>query len=130
MTHEPFDARSTIDLITAALRDFSGLMRKELELARAELTEKAMAAVRASVLVAIAGFCGAIATMLIAWGVVYAIAATGLALYWSCFIVAAGLAVVAGALVLLARSRGGALVPHRTVGQIREDVRVAKEHLR
>ncbi|HUZ67498.1 MAG TPA: phage holin family protein [Beijerinckiaceae bacterium] len=130
MTHDPFERPSAVNLIASAFSDLADLLQKEIALARAEVTEKALAAVRASALFAVAAFLGLVALLLVIEGCVFVLAALGLALYWSCFLVAVVIAVIAAGLVFYARSRGGSLFPDRTVGQVREDIRTAKEQLR
>lgn len=130
MTHEPHGRASAIDLLASTFSDLADLVQKEIRLARAEATEKIMSGVRASALFAIAGFLGLVALLFVLEGIVFVLAAFGLAMYWSCFVVAVAIAVIAAGLVFYARKRGAGLFPERTVGQVREDIRTAKEQLR
>jgi hypothetical protein len=63
-------------------------------------------------------------------GLVFGIASFGLALHWSCLVVAAVLA-ACGAIAYFggrAKAQEG-LMPERTIHQIRQDVSTAKEQL-
>jgi len=78
-----------------------------------------------------AAILGLLAVAFVAEAVVFAIASAGLALYWSCLIVAAVLAVLA-AIAFYAGQVGisGDLSPARTVRQFNEAVKSATEQLR
>jgi hypothetical protein len=69
----------------------------ELRLVRAELTYKLTVRLRAIIWFAIAGLLALLACLLITEGAVLALASAGLALQWSCFLVA-GILVAAAAL--------------------------------
>ena len=118
-------------LLADALDQFSRLIRGEIALARAEFAEKSMAVARSSVLVGAGALLimPSVGILLVALGswmieaglrasVAYLISGVlGLAL--------AGIIVWIGVNRLKAQN----LVPNRTLGQIRQDVRTAKDHL-
>jgi hypothetical protein len=61
---------------------------------------------------------------------IFAIASLGLALYWSCLIVAAVIGGCAAATFLYGRSTmPNTFVPTRSVSQVSEDIRTVKEQL-
>jgi hypothetical protein len=67
----------------------------------------------------------------VVWAIVFGIASAGIPLHWSCLIVAAIFAVIAGA--AYAAGRGDLneeLTPSRTLRHIQQDVTIAKEQLR
>jgi putative superfamily III holin-X len=105
------------------------LMQKEMRLAQAELSEKLSISIRAGVWMSAAAVMAILGVFLIVQAIVLGLsAATGIALHWSCLIVAAVLAGAAGA----AFAKGKADVPHqltpdRAINQFKQDIAVAKE---
>ena len=109
--------------------DLADLMQKEMQLARAELSEKLSISIRAGVWMSAAAVLAVASGFLIVQASVLGLsAATGVALHWSCLIVAAVLAAAAGA----GFSKGRAdvpeqLTPDRAINQVKQDISVAKE---
>jgi fatty acid desaturase len=109
--------------------DLADLMQKEMRLAQAELSEKLSISIRAGVWMSAAAVLAIVGVFLIVQAIVLSLsAATGIALQWSCLIVAAVLAGAAGA----AFAKGRADVPHqltpdRAINQVKRDIAVAKE---
>jgi hypothetical protein len=105
-------------------------VRKEVQLAKAEVTEKIASGLRTSVWMVAAAVLGLIAVLLMVEAVVFAIASFGLALHWSCLLVAAVLAAGAAAAFYHARSLvEGDFLPTRTAKQVTQDIKTAKEQL-
>jgi uncharacterized membrane protein YqjE len=101
-----------------------------LQLAKTEITEKIASRLRASVWMVVAGVLGMIAAFLLMEAAVFGIASFGIALHWSCLLVAAVLA--AGATAAFFQGRAAAqdeLLPTRTAKQISQDIKIAKEQL-
>ena len=101
-----------------------------MQLAKTEITEKVTSRLRASVWMVIAGVMGLAVALLLVEAAVFAIASFGLALHWSCVLVAAVLA--AGAAAAFYHGRSVAeheLLPTRTARQITQDIKTAKEQL-
>jgi uncharacterized membrane protein YgcG len=110
--------------------DLADLFQKELRLAKAEIAAKLSLTAQGGAWMIAAGVCAVLVLLLLTAAAVFAIAAQGFALYWACLIVAAAHTVLAGIFYGLARRiLGGDLVPNRTLQQVTEDVRVAKEQL-
>jgi hypothetical protein len=111
------------------ITDLADLMQKEMRLAQAELSEKLSISIRAGVWMSAAAVLAIVGGFLIVQAVVLGLsAATGIALHWSCLIVAAVLAGAAGA----AFAKGKADVPDqftpdRALNQVKQDVAVARE---
>jgi hypothetical protein len=110
--------------------DLADLVQKEIHLAKAELSEKLSAKLRAGVWIGVAAGLGLIAALLVIEGIVFGIATFGIALHWSCLIVATVLAAAAAA----AYAKGSAdareeLTPTRTIRQVKQDIATAKEQL-
>ena len=111
------------------ITDLADLMQKEMRLAQAELSEKLSISIRAGVWMSAAAVLAVVGGLLIVQAIVLGLsAATGIALHWSCLIVAAVLVAAAGA----AFAKGKADVPHkftpdRAINQVKQDIAVAKE---
>jgi uncharacterized membrane protein YgcG len=115
---------------TDLLADLGDLLQKEMQLAKAEVTEKITSRLKASIWMVGAGLLALIAGLLVVEAAVLAIASFGLALHWACLVVAGVLA--AGALAAFYYGRSVAdddLLPERSVRQISQDIRTAKEQL-
>jgi len=117
------------------LGDFADLVSKQIQLARAEMAAKMAAnlssALFASAWVIVAALLFLLAGVLLIEGAVFALASMGIALYWSCCIAAAVLAVVGAGLFMYARSAArDSLTPARSIRQINKNVHAAKEQLR
>ena len=111
--------------------DFADLLQKEMRLAKAELSAMLSAKLRAAMWMSVAALLGIFAALVLIEAAVFGIAAYGIALHWSCLIVAAVLAVVGAA----AYAKGSAdareeITPTRTLHQVQQDIATAKEQLR
>jgi hypothetical protein len=130
MAHDTFRNTGLMQSLTDLLADFSDLVQKEIRLAKAEITEKISSQLHASIWMVAAAFVGLIAALLIVQAAVFAIASFGLALHWSCLLVAAILAAAAAAAFYHGRSVAEqGLFPTRTVKQVTKDIQTAKEQL-
>lgn len=118
-------------LFSELTQETVSLFRKEIALARSELTDKARQAGRGAAEIGI----GAI-LLLVGVGALAAAAILGLALVvqpWLAALIVAGvLALVGGILVAsgLSNVRSGNLAPRRTMDSLRDNTRWAKEQLR
>jgi MFS family permease len=131
------DTRTTTDLSAAELmRQLSDqtatLVRQELELAKAELTEKGK---RAGVGAGMFGAAGVVGLYALGALIAAVILALSLAMsgWLAALIVTVVLAAVAGGLALTGRSnlqRGVPPVPEQTVETVREDVELTKQRAR
>ena len=119
-----------VGALSDAVEDLGDLLQKEVRLAKAELSEKLATKLRAGVWMSVTGIFGLCAVLVLIEAVVFAIASYGLALHWSCLIVAAALAVVAVGAYAIGRADARASVsPSRTIHQVQRDVAAAKEQL-
>ena len=110
--------------------DLADLFQIEMRLARAELSEKIATKLQAGIWISVAGVLALIAGLLIVQAIVLGIASYGIALHWSCLIVAGVLAAIA--LMSFFKGRSGAkeeLAPTRTINQVKQDIATAKEQL-
>ena len=123
MAHEALTSSSLIAALKNLVADISDLVSKEIRLARAEIGEKISSALQAGLWMAIAAVASVIAGFLVMQAIVFGIASLGVALHWSCLIVAAALGVVAAASAAYGRAKSRiSLVPTRTLEQIDKDI--------
>jgi ElaB/YqjD/DUF883 family membrane-anchored ribosome-binding protein len=132
MAREALQDTALPRVVAELFADLSDFVQKEFRLARAEVLHKLSVQLNTGIWLIGAGFLAILAVVLIIEGIVFAIASAGLALHWSCLVVAAVLAVGAAVMFSYARSRLTAedLAPTRTARQLSEAMTAAKEHLR
>ena len=132
MTHESFGRVSAASLIAETFNDVSDLLRKEMRLASAEMSNAVTTSLRASVMMVVGGALIFMALLFAMGGLALIIAGLGFTLYEAAFMVAGGLVVIGLILFLPARAqmRAESLAPARTVGQFREAIRTAKEQMK
>ena len=114
----PFDGLRNSALVRTladVLDDLPDLLQKEIRLAQAEFTKKIKDGVQASAWMMVAGLLGLVAFFILLQAAIFAIASLGLALHWSCLIVAAVIGGFSAAAFLYGRSN--------------EDLRTVKEQL-
>jgi hypothetical protein len=124
-------AKSTLTRTLAdVLGDFSDLVAKQIQLARAEITANISMGLLASIWLVVAAVLLLLAGVLVVEAAVFGIASTGVALHWACLMVAALLAAIGGGILLYARSVArDTLSPARSIRQVNKDILAAKEHL-
>jgi hypothetical protein len=116
--------------LSEVVGDLADLFQKELRLARTELTEKLSLKLRAGAWFSVAAVLALCALLLVVEASVFAIASYGIALHWSCLIVAAVTAAVGGLAYGKARTDADEeLTPVRTIHQVKQDIAAAKEQL-
>ena len=132
MTHESFGRVSAASLIAETFNDLSDLLRKEMRLASAEMSSAVTTSLRASVMMVLGGALLLMALLFALGGLALIIAGLGFTLHEASFMVAGGLLLVGLMLFLPARAqmRADRLAPARTVGQLREAIRTAKEQMK
>ena len=130
MAYEQLKSSTLTRSLSDVISDLSDLFQKEMRLARAEMSAKISTKLQAGVWMGAAGLLGLIALLVLIEALVFGIASFGIALHWSCLIVAAVLG--AGAAVAFFRGRANAqeeLTPSRTINQVKQDIAVTKEKL-
>ncbi|WP_129666836.1 phage holin family protein [Phytoactinopolyspora endophytica] len=117
-------SQASIGQLVAAVReDVTGLIKDEVDLAKAELREDLKSAGIGGVLVAAAGVLVFLAVVLLSVALAYGVSALGLAAGWAFLIVAVFYLVVAGALGLWAKARFGSVKgPKRAQAAARQAV--------
>jgi hypothetical protein len=112
------------------LGDLADLVQKEVRLARVELSAKLSTKLRAGIWMSAAAVFGIFAAVVLVEAAIFGIAAYGIALHWSCLIVAAALAVIgAGAYAMGSADAHEDVTPTRTIHQVKQDIATAKEQL-
>jgi hypothetical protein len=130
MAYERLKNTTLPHVLSEVLADVAELFQNELRLARAEISEKITTKLNAGIWISAAGILALMAVFIVLQALIYAIASTGIAMHWSCLIVAAGLAVIAAIAFFKGRSDAQEdLTPDRTVQQIKRDISTAKEQL-
>jgi Na+/melibiose symporter-like transporter len=121
------DDRSVGQLLSDVTRELQALVRKELELARAETKEELQRAGAAGKRFGVAGLAGYLAVVMLSFAAAWALTAvmpTG----WAFFAVGVVLGLVAGAMALQGRRRLREFhpVPQETAETLKEDVQWLK----
>jgi hypothetical protein len=117
-------------VLSDIVADLADLFQKELRLFKAELSEKLSIKLWAGVWMSAAAILGIVAALLVVQALVFGIASYGIALHWSCLIVAALFAVLGAAAFFKGRADAREeLAPTRTIENVKQDIATAKEQL-
>jgi hypothetical protein len=118
------------DAFSEVLTDFADLFRKELRLARAELSSNLSAKLRGGAWLALAGVLGLLTLALILGAAVAWITTYGISLHFAFLIVAGGVALLAGLSYFAGRTEAQSnLTPTKTISQVKRDIETTKEQL-
>lgn len=125
------DDRSLKDLFADLTHSVSTLFRKEIELARAETSEKISQAGVAAGSIAGGGILALAALIVLLQALVIALSELGLAPALSALIVGGVVAIIAFALIYKGMNdlKASSLAPTRTVEALRQDARMVKEQV-
>jgi hypothetical protein len=125
------EERSLRDLVADLGSSITTLFRKEIQLARAETSEKISQAGGAVAVIAAGGVLALAALIVLLEAIVIAIADAGLPPAAAAAIVGVAVAVLAYVLIHMGirNLRASQLVPSRTVDALKRDAQVAEEHL-
>lgn len=123
---------STMTVISRIASGVPDLIRKEIQLLRAEMGEKLNQATTAVGLLAAAAIMALVALNVLAAALVAALAEAGLGGGWAALIVGAVIAIVA---LMMAKKgandlKASSLTPNRTISSVRKDAEVARESVR
>jgi membrane protein implicated in regulation of membrane protease activity len=124
--------RSVPDLIGDLLQQTSNLVQKEVQLARAELSEKLSVMGGAAASIGVAAALMMAALVIILQGIAALLVTFGLSTWVSSLIVGVVVAVIAYVLLRagINRMKAASLTPERTVHQVSRDATMAKEAVR
>jgi hypothetical protein len=118
------------EALSAALSDFADLFRKEVQLARAEVSTNVSTKLRGGIWLGVAGLFAIIALALVLGALVAWITTLDVSLHFAFLIVAAGVGIVAVLASAMGRSEAKAeLTPSRTISQVKQDIETTKEQL-
>ncbi|MBV8183685.1 MAG: phage holin family protein [Hyphomicrobiales bacterium] len=130
MQHDRIANSDILRTLSQVLGDFSYLVQKEIELARAELSEMLAAKLQASTWAIVAVVAALLAAIMVVETAVFALVALGFKPVWACLLVTVILAAGAGIAFLqarrLARRGPGA---RDLLGQVPQDIHTIKERL-
>jgi drug/metabolite transporter (DMT)-like permease len=125
------DDRSLKELLSDLTNSVTTLFRKEIELARAEMSEKVSQASIAAGSIAAGGVLALAALIVLLQALVIALAELGLAPALSALIVGGVVAIIAFALIYKGMNdlKASSLAPTRTVEALRRDAHLVKEQV-
>ncbi len=130
MARERLRQSSLPEVLSDVLGDFADLFRKEIRLARAELSLNISAKVRGAVWLGVAGLLGLLALTSLLGAMVAWITTFAVSLHIAFLIVAAGVALLAAFAYFAGRGAIQAeLTPSRTISQLKQDIETTKEQL-
>lgn len=130
-SEERTSERSLGTLVTDLSRDISTLFRKEIELARAETSEKISQVAVASGAIAAGAILALAALIVLLQALVIAIAELGVPPALASLIVGVVVAAIAYGLIHKGTNdlKAGSLAPTRTIDSLKRDARVAQEQM-
>lgn len=128
----PVEQRSTGALLADSVNQMAELFRKELQLFRAEISEKTNDAVAAVGMIAAGGVVLLVALNALMAAVIAGLAALGIDGGWAALIAGVAVALIGYGLVNsgLKSLKASNLAPRRTADSLRKDARTAKEATR
>ena len=130
MDRERLRQPSLPEAVSEVLSDLADLFRKELQLARAELSWNLSRKLRGGIWIGLAGLFGLGAFALVLGGLVAWITTFDLSLHAAFLIVAAGVGLLAVVAYFAGRSDAQTeLAPARTISQVKQDIETTKEQL-
>lgn len=124
--------RSTTNLVGDLINQSSDIFRKEVQLFRAEISEKSTQAIAAVGMIAGGLILALTAINVLAAALVAALAELGIESGWAALIVGVAIAIIGYALVNsgVQSLKASSLTPDRTVSSVQKDINVAKESVR
>jgi mannose/fructose/N-acetylgalactosamine-specific phosphotransferase system component IIC len=118
-------------LFTDVVSEVTHLFQTEMRLVRAEMNEKVSRVANSGALIGAGAIVMIPAVFILLLAIVRWLAVAGVPEQWGLTIVGAVIAIVGAALLMkgINNLKGPALVPDRTIRQVRADVSLAKEHV-
>ena len=130
MARERLRQSNLPETFSQVLGDLADLFRKELRLARAELSSNASAKLRGGIWLALAGIFGLASLALVLGALVAWITSLDVSLHVAFLIVAAGVGLLAVIAYFAGQKDAQAeLTPSRTISQVKRDIEITKEQL-
>jgi hypothetical protein len=118
-------------LFTDVVSEVTHLFQTEMRLVRAEMNEKVSRVANSGALIGAGAIVMIPAVFILLLAIVRWLAVAGVPEQWGLTIVGAVIAIVGAALLMkgINNLKGPALMPDRTIRQVRADVSLAKEHV-
>ena len=131
MMTQPRDERSLGDLFSDLSRETTTLVRQEVQLAKAELTQSATEAARGIGMLVAGGVVAYAGLLFLLLAIMFGLIEAGLDAWLAALIVGLVVVVIGAVLVLRAREslKPANLAPRRTVETLKEDQEWAKEQI-
>ena len=130
MARERLKQSSLPETFSQVLGDLADLFRKELRLARAELSSNVSAKLRGGIWFGLAGVFGLASLALVLGALVAWITSLDVSLHVAFLIVAAGVGLLAVIAYFAGQKDAQAeLTPSRTISQVKRDIEITKEQL-
>jgi hypothetical protein len=124
------DSLTLVNVLKDLFADLSDLVKKEVRLARAEMTEAVKGGLQAGLWMGVGGVLAFIAALVLLQAIIFGLASLGLGLGWAALIVAVALGALAAIAFFYGRSLArGSLKPDRALRQINRDVAAVREQL-
>jgi uncharacterized membrane protein YqjE len=123
-------ARPLTSVFTQVISEVAYLLQTEIRLARAELSEKVASLASGGAMIGAAAILALLGLFILLLGAVRWLEIAGLPDRWG-YLLVGGVVLIVGIGLVLAgvnRLKASALVPRRTIDQLRADFSVAKEH--
>jgi uncharacterized membrane protein YqjE len=128
--NERFKNTAMVGALSDLVEDVTDLLQKEVRLAKAELSEKLATKLRGGLWLSVTAVLAICAALVVIEAAIFALASFGLALHWSCLIVAAVLgSAAAGAYAASRADAQASITPSHTLHQVSRDVAAVKEQL-
>lgn len=127
----PADSRPVSELISDALQQFSRLVRNEMALARAEVSDKIKQAIRGGAMLGVAAAVVLPSIFILMLALAALFVELGMAASLAYLLTAVIGFVIAGVLGMIGlnRLKAEALMPNRTINQLHRDAATMKEHM-
>jgi uncharacterized membrane protein YqjE len=118
--------------ITRAVSEIAYLLQTEIRLARTELSEKLSKVASGGMLIGTGAVLALAGLIVLLLAIVQWLAVAGLPYEWGLLLVGAGVVLLGVALALKGtrNMKGSALVPHRTLDQLKADLSIVKEQMK
>ncbi len=130
MAYEQLKDAKLPHALSEVVSDLADLFQKELRLAKAEISSNIASKFNAGIWMSLAGVLALMAAFVLLQAIIFGLASFGLAMHWSCLIVAVVLLALAAAVFAKARADARrSLAPDRTILQVKRDISTAKEQL-
>ena len=124
------DSLTLVNVLKDLFADLSDLVKKEVRLARAEMTEAVKGGLQAGLWMGVGGVLAFIAALVLLQAIIFGLASLGLGLGWAALSVAVALGALAAIAFFYGRSLAhGSLKPDRALRQINRDMAAVREQL-